>query len=254
MNIFKEKQWRVFFMVLIVIFVVGLIGIMFLPGNGKWGFIFENMLWFPIDIVIAVFIFDKIISENNEKVEEKREFDNYYTLAERRLNDLIKLLKIQMISAYTGEIIIEENKLNNAFENLFINIENKITEKYINDGHDVPIFNPNDLFNPEYKNISYLKLSSDAASILIPSIHNHFDMFMKYMPKELFSSIDSILLDLEENVLFSQNENLIQAREIIINNKNSSKEIAYQFQCFYKDYYLKVTKLEKLIFVKTKRV
>lgn len=74
--------------------------------------------------------------------------------------------------------------------------------EYFSKGYNVPIFNPNDLFNTTYESISYLKLSSNAAKILISEIHNHFDIFMKYIPVDLFSLIYSILLDLEKIYFF----------------------------------------------------
>lgn len=60
MEFLENKSWRQFFYVLIGVFAAGLIGF-FLPiGEDKWNFVFENMIWFPFDIIIiTVFFFIK---------------------------------------------------------------------------------------------------------------------------------------------------------------------------------------------------
>ncbi|HDU8537380.1 TPA: hypothetical protein RG755_002873, partial [Enterococcus faecalis] len=96
------KEYSVLILGGIGTILLGIIG-RFIPyGNESWNFLFENLIWFPIELTVTLLFVERIIDKKNKKIENTREFNQYYTIAESDLTELIYDMKVQVISIYTG--------------------------------------------------------------------------------------------------------------------------------------------------------
>ncbi|EAD3709511.1 hypothetical protein EHS73_02620, partial [Listeria monocytogenes] len=205
------------------------------------------------EIGLVVFVFDRLMKKNNEFLERKREFNDYYELAEDRVVELIKQLKIQMIMVYKDKHLgKDESLIKNEIEDIHNNLNEYINKNTISEGYKMPVLDITNPLNPGvFQRVSHITLAGEKGEIIIREIRDHYSLFIKYMPKNVFSKMDDILKLLEDNVLFSSNKYLGIGRDIIASkferNELSEKECenyADAFEAWFKDYFDLVNKLE----------
>ncbi|MBA3926555.1 hypothetical protein [Listeria rustica] len=235
--------------------IVGVIGFLAPYGNERWNFIFENLIWLPLELALVVFIFDRLMKRNNERVAAKREFDEYFLLAEARLTELIQVLKLEMIKVYTGTVPQSHEETNTAFEDVFKNIDEVINPAKLHKGIESPILDLRNIqFPPKYQRRTHLELSELAGMEIVFQIKGHFDLFIKYIPKEIFHTLDKILICIDQSMVFSENPNFKMMRGMLI-LRDSDKKCSYEeylglsssYVATFKEYYQLVIELEEQI-------
>lgn len=250
-------KWKKLFWLLVFICFVGIIGRVLPYGNEMWNFIFENMIWFPVEAGVTIFIVDRIIQKNNDKLESIREFNQYYALANEDLEEMITSFKIQLISAVTNSQY-ESTKVDNMFEDICTNIDKYVSVQKLKEGFNAPVFDPSNFLesisNIRYQRISFYQTMSKSSEIILSNIDNHFSLFLKYIPVELFNILHSIQRFLETSVYFSRNENLKLGREMLLQRENTMmmQDKDYQqtvdiLKEFYSSIYEKINKMESII-------
>lgn len=250
-------QWKKLFLFLMLICFIGIIGRLLPYGNEMWNFIFENMIWFPVEAGVTIFIVDRIIHKNNEKLESIREFNQYYDLANEDLEEMITSIKIQLISAITNTQP-EKGKVNDTFDDICKNIDNYVSIQKLKDGFTAPIIDPTNfiesLQNIRYQRISFYQSMPQASNIILSRIDDHFSIFLKYIPVELFNILHSIQRFLETSIYFSRNENLKFGRDMLLQRESAMtmKDSEYQqtvdiLKEFYSTIYQKINKMESII-------
>lgn len=232
--------------------IVGVIGFLAPYGNERWNFIFENLIWLPLELALVVFIFDRLMKRNNERVAAKREFDEYFLLAEARLTELIQNLKLEMIKVYTGTVPQSHEETNTAFEDVFKNIDELINPAKLHKGIESPILDIRNIqFPPKYQRRTHLELSELAGVEIVFQIKGHFDLFIKYIPIGIFHNLDKIFICIDESMLFSENQNFKRMRDFLIYRDSMSQCQSEEYQSLssnyittFKEYYQLVIELE----------
>ncbi|MBF2345411.1 hypothetical protein IA806_02385 [Listeria seeligeri] len=251
----KSKIWRNLFFSGLIIVVLGFVGFLVPFGDGKWNFIFENLIWLPFELILVVFIFDRLMKRNNERIAAKREFDEYYLLAEKRLTDLINILKLEMIKVYAGVVPQTAEETNKKFESMFKDIEELIDPIKIKEGIHSAVFDYKNIsLTPDFQRKTHLELSALAGEEIVFQIKGHFDLFLKYIPTEIFHKLDKILICVDQSMVFSENPNFKMMRNMLIykdsEGKSSYEEykgLSNSYESTFKEYYQLVIELEQQI-------
>ncbi|MBC1231415.1 hypothetical protein HB816_13225 [Listeria booriae] len=233
----------------------GIAGFLAPYGNKRWNFIFENLIWLPLELALVVFIFDRLMKRNNERVAAKREFDEYFLLAEKRLTELIHVLKLEMIKVYAGTFPQSHEETNAVFEDVFKNIDEVIDPTKLHTGIETPIFDFSNIqLPPKYQRRTYLELSELAGKEIVFQIKGHFDLFIKYIPKEIFHTLDKVLICINQSMVFSENPNFKMMRGMFI-LRDSEQKCSYEeylglsssYVATFEEYYQLVIELEEQI-------
>lgn len=229
----EYDNWKRLYQVLAVVLIIGIVG-RFIPiGYASWNFLFENMIWFPIDLAVTIFVVDKIINRNNEKVGAIREFSEYYSVAGDSLGSLIYTIKYQMISGVTNEQNPNES-IDEKFTDVCLNLTSYVSVDKLREGHMAPIINPNNvlesLFNVQYSRKSFYVSLPESSYKILDKLDAHFNLFLKYIPIDLFKDINQLKDLFESHPHFSRDSNLAFGRNMLIQreNQNLMKDNEYQ--------------------------
>lgn len=103
----------------------GVIGKVSPLGKSVWEFVFENMIWFPVEVVITVLILDKIIAERDEARDRQR-FNKITREANPRL---IITLKKNLAALVVDESVYDPERND---DEIFIKVLNN-PSKYLTD-------------------------------------------------------------------------------------------------------------------------
>ncbi|HBI1773524.1 hypothetical protein QLQ35_04535 [Enterococcus faecalis] len=234
--------------------LLGIIG-RFIPyGNESWNFLFENLIWFPIELTVTLLFVERIIDEKNKKIENTREFNQYYSIAEPDLTELIYVMKVQVISIYTGIFATDLEQVKKYMEELDANIDMYINIEKVREGRKIYIVNPQDLFNPEERYLSFYNSLEQYLGKIIPLIEKHLSLYVKLIPVDIFQLLTRHTQRLEENIFSSLNDNSVQARNILLNRERQGEvslieyqELAEVLKAFYQDTINDISKVEKII-------
>lgn len=230
---FNFKQWRKFILLLISISLIGLVGRISPYGSEIWNFLFENMIWFPFEMGITIFIFDKIIQKNNLKIEHNREYNEYYSVAEDDLNKLLQTIKIHSVSALTN-CQLEDDKLDKEFANVCNNIPELITINKLREGLNTQLLNPNNvidsMINPKFVRKSYYESLGESGDTIINNIYNHYMLYSKFIPVDLYRELNNLRDFFESNLYFSTNNNLKFGRSMLVKRENDGLMLDEEYQ------------------------
>lgn len=89
----NKKYWMIFFSILIIISLLGGILYYFKVGGENYLFLYENMIWFPIEIFATVLILDKLL----DTIESQREIDRNNRILAKPNSNLKNSLKNQVV-------------------------------------------------------------------------------------------------------------------------------------------------------------
>lgn len=226
-------NWKKLYQVLAVVLIIGIVG-RFIPiGYASWNFLFENMIWFPIDLAVMIFVVDKIVNRNNEKIGAIREFSEYYSVAGDSLESLVHTIKYQMISGVTNGQTEDEN-IDEKFTDVCLNLTNYVSVDKLREGHNAPIINPDNvlesLLNMQYSRKSFYISLPESSYRILDEIDAHFNLFLKYIPIDLFKEINQLKDKFEHHPHFSRNGNLAFGRTLLLQREeqNLMKDSEYQ--------------------------
>lgn len=232
-SFFDFKQWRNFILLLISISFIGLIGRVSPYGSEIWNFLFENMIWFPVEMGITIFIFDKIIQKNNLKIEHNREYNEYYSVAETDLNKLLQTIKLHSVSALTNSQL-EGDKLDKEFANICNNIPKLITINKLREGLNTQLLNPNNvidsMINPKFVRKSYYDSLGESGDNIINNIYSHYMLYSKFIPVDLYRELNNLRDFFESNIYFSTNHNLKFGRSMLVQRENDGLMLDNDYQ------------------------
>lgn len=93
-----------FFAFSVIIFLIGVIG--FSNYDGNWNFIFENMIWFPIEITVTAFVIDRIL----DMVQSKRDDEKFKRVTRKANELLIGVLKRQIVGIVFNNNVYNPNR------------------------------------------------------------------------------------------------------------------------------------------------
>lgn len=248
------KEYSVLILGGIGTILLGIIG-RFIPyGNESWNFLFENLIWFPIELTVTLLFVERIIDKKNKKIENTREFNQYYTIAESDLTELIYDMKVQVISIYTGIFATDSEQVKKYMEELDANIDMYINVEKVREGRKIYILNPQDLFNPEEIYLSFYNSLEQYSGKIIPLIEKHLSLYVKLIPVDIFQLLTKHTQRLEENIFSSLKDNSVQTRNILLNRERQGEvslieyqELAEVLKAFYQDTINDINKVEKII-------
>ncbi|KRN08962.1 hypothetical protein FD00_GL001526 [Liquorilactobacillus mali KCTC 3596 = DSM 20444] len=103
-------------------FLLGIIGLILPYGSAKWNFIFENMIWFPVEILITIFALNKIL-EKNEKEKELKKKEKIVRGKDKQTMKYVR----DKVTSIVYDDSIYDSKRNN--KKLFANLVNDIKNK-----------------------------------------------------------------------------------------------------------------------------
>ncbi|HDT8213577.1 TPA: hypothetical protein RD715_002277, partial [Enterococcus faecalis] len=214
----------------------------------------ENLIWFPIELTVTLLFVERIIDKKNKKIENTREFNQYYTIAESDLTELIYDMKVQVISIYTGIFATDSEQVKKYMEELDANIDMYINIEKVREGRKIYILNPQDLFNPEEIYLSFYNSLEQYSGKIIPLIEKHLSLYVKLIPVDIFQLLTKHTQRLEENIFSSLKDNSVQARNILLNRERQGEvslieyqELAEVLKAFYQDTINDISKVEKII-------
>lgn len=222
-SFFDFKQWSKFILLLISFSFIGIIGRVSTYGSEIWNFLFENMIWFPVEVGITIFIFDKIIQKNNLKIENNREYNEYYSVAETDLNKLLETIKLHSVSAITNSQL-QGDELDKEFANVCNNIPEVITINNLREGLDTQVLNPDNvidsIINPKFIRKSYYDSLGESGANIISNIYSHYMLYSKFIPVDLYRELNDLRDFFESNIYFSTNDNLKFGRSMLVQREN----------------------------------
>lgn len=124
----SSTRYRILFFGSLIL--VGLLGFFLLNsdiGTGNYDFIFQKMIWFPINMTFIVVIFNRITGQINQAQEERQ----FRKLTERSSKELIKELKINTVNI----VFDSSNKQfanyskDKIFEEIVNNLDSYVTDE-----------------------------------------------------------------------------------------------------------------------------
>lgn len=90
----KKSKMVKYWLILILIFIIGLIGFLSPYGDEKWNFLFENMILLPINLILTIFAINKVL----ELVESERSTRRFARITKKANEHLIKIIKKNVVS------------------------------------------------------------------------------------------------------------------------------------------------------------
>ena len=113
----------------LICMISGAIGKVSPLGKSVWGFMFENMIWFPVEVVITVLILDKIIAERDEARDRQR-FNKITREANPRL---ITTLKTNLTALVVDKSVYDPQKNDDeTFRDVLNNPGKYLTDNFFN--------------------------------------------------------------------------------------------------------------------------
>lgn len=262
--VYYFKNWAVFSFILLGTSIIGFFGIFFFKEDNPFKFIFESLAWFPLELIVMLVFVERIINRNNEKHEAIREFSEYYSVAGESLEALVHTIKYQMISGVTNEQSEDEN-IDEKFTDICLNLTNYVSVDKLREGHMAPIINPDNvlesLLNVQYSRKSFYISLPESSYRILDQLDAHFNLFLKYIPTELFKDINKLKDLFESHPHFSRNNNLALGRTMLIQreNQNLMKDNEYQDTVdllidFYQEIHEMVESIERKIEINKEKI
>lgn len=255
-----SKEWKILLAFLFIIFFVGIIGRIIPYGEEKWNFIFENMIWFSIELGVTIFFIQKMLDENAKKQMTIREFNEYYSLAKDDIESILFTFKLDLIAIATNQDCKPE-KIDDKLEDIKDNIDLYFSPEKIKNGFlvvKVASMDLNNILNalnnPQMTRKSFFVNVGTFGKNLESLVDKHISIFIRYMPIDIFNEFNSMLNSSKKNIVLSANEMSEAGRNIVIQKENSgimSKEEYENYSSvisnIFIEYYDRINKIEELI-------
>lgn len=223
------NKYKFYFICSFLIVLIGFIGFLIPIGDEKWNFIFENMIWFPIEISITVFVLQKILDYNNQKFERQKEILRFLKIAENETSQFLKDIKTKAFSAFTGEMVFEN--VDDRFRLLVENFDSIITIDYLKQGIDTVIFdpvNPMDSFNNRV-NYNHIQSVNNFAIELENAVMEYISKYNDILPDELLDEISILRNVFQDSKILGTGEYADIITQLF-NNINFSDEDIESYQ------------------------
>lgn len=225
----KKYGKREFIYISIGISIVGLIGFLLPYGNEKWNFIFENLMWFPIELAITVFILEKMLEENNERKKMVR----FFNLAGIETNDLISIVKAKLYSAYTGDMFMDDDNSEKKLVEIYTEFNKKYNKETFNNGVDIYIvdFRESLFENNKKVKISYIVSILNFSEEINKIINDYLSKNEIFLPEEVFNEIVSLRNILQNSDLFRVDSTFQDKANLWTKSPSMSEETKLNILC-----------------------
>lgn len=178
-----DNTWIKYLVIMFLIFILGLIGLLITYDNTKWSFIFENIMWLPIELGFTVFAINKVL----ELIQEKRNHGKFIRITGDQTKYLIEAIKENIVHIAVNCQVHDPNRNEE-------NIYDKILKS------PIEYFN-SDLFssNREYlishnpivkKNYNYTGITYIHCKKLDKRLTEYIDQFYFYFDDQLFKEVN----------------------------------------------------------------
>jgi len=121
----NKKYWIIFFSILITISFFGGVLHYFEVGGENYLFLYENMIWFPIEIFATVIVLEKLL----DTIEAQREIDRNNRILAKPNSNLKNSLKNQVVKIVDNRNVYDPNA--KSIDERYNEIVNNL-ESYIN--------------------------------------------------------------------------------------------------------------------------
>ncbi|MFS1024169.1 hypothetical protein ACFC9R_02535 [Enterococcus casseliflavus] len=238
-----------FIIISILISIVGLVGFVVPYGEERWNFIFENLMWFPIELLITVLVLEKILDEKNKK----NEMDRFIRVSGSVTMELISTIQHKLYSAFTAEMIIDEDKLSEKMGDIYENFESIYTIEHFKNGLDVYIVDTKkDIFKNSYKkNVSYqlsiLKYSFEVNEL----IDNYIRKNEVFMPNDFYIELTKLRDVSQQSVIFRVDSNFQDKINLYSQSLSMDDEsivnVLFEMESVYKRTYDYIHRIKKFL-------
>lgn len=220
-----------FYISLAVVCLFGIIGKIVPFGYESWNFLFENMIWFPIEISLTVFVIDKLIQDSDRK----KEVDRFMKLAGDSSDQLVNLLKRKVTSIVVDASIYDENRDDNKIFSDVLSDPNKyINSKLIAEKR---VVNYMQGYSKEY---NYLGFIYDPCMEMHNEIEKYLNYYRIFMPAKYVDQITRLSKQIyNSGFLMNTTDSGKLANEFVVDDshdahKKNLKELFVSIQNFEK--------------------
>ncbi|MDT3394812.1 MAG: hypothetical protein LIR10_09700 [Bacillota bacterium] len=179
------KKYRNYFIWFdVIILGIGILG-RFLPyGSSEFNFIFENMIWFPIEVTLTVLILDKIIQLRENEKEKNR----YQRIVGRHSAALISKLKRQIVYYFRGPDVNDNaESIKNKFKEISDNPDNLLTQVFFDSMREF-----NFLGNPQKTIYNYQGMAFQYMSVCNKSVEQYINRYSVFLDDDVFQILDNL--------------------------------------------------------------
>lgn len=194
----------------IIIIVFGFLGLNI--SNSKYNFVFENMIWLPIELSITIFALNKLFNF----IDEKRNSKRFVQVANRKNRFLISNIKKTVVN-----IAIENKKYNKnrdivkLYDEILDNPTNYFNDKLFKSTREYLIsYKPT-----KYTSHNYMSFVNENCSKLDKSLKEYTERFAPYFDDKLFKAISDFEISnnkfglLKNSFMVNESKDNIIARE-----------------------------------------
>lgn len=258
----KRKQLIAYKLMIIALPLLSILGIYLLILTGKnctyvKNVFLDNLFWAPIEILATTFIIGAIIKKSEERIHIQREQAEYFSIAKNRQDTLIRNIKERIIETYTGSFSTVD--LDKQISEIKENIDKYINNDKLKSGYKKPTIDINNLESlfkilsfqqdPNYKMISIFEASGGAGGSIHEQIKEFYEIYLRFIPSDIFIELDAIYQTIYNDVLFSPNKNYIVARQFLTNRTLKDEELknmVEEYQKFFIKFIDHIDKIEQI--------
>lgn len=177
-----NTTWIKYFILLIIIFILGLVGFLMPYGHAKWNFIFENMMWLPIELCFTIFAINKIL----ELIEERRHHNIFVRIAGEKSIYLAEAIKITVVNIAVNCQAYDKNRDEiKLYDKILMEPTNYFNEKLFSSSREYLLsHNPVEKRTYGYTGILFIHCHS-----LDTKLKKYIERFAFYFDDDLFKKI-----------------------------------------------------------------
>ncbi|MDF0480806.1 hypothetical protein OL233_11000 [Vagococcus sp. PNs007] len=236
--------------------IIGFLGFLSPYGDEKWNFIFENLIWIPIEVIVLGIVVTKLLTNSEEVQNKKIQDKRYKKLAGKSQKECMKTIYFQLIDLMTGMHTIEN--YSEVYKKEYSKINELFTSEKLKHGYDKLYAGENVINdfmdgNLKFINVSHYHVSGQVGFHIKNKIEIFIERYKNYIPDEIALEFFEILYLIDSSILFSTNENLVFSREQIIKlyyeksiPEEEIKKMANYYIDFFNNINSKIEQLERL--------
>ena len=194
-----------FILACILISVVGVIGFLSPYGHEKWNFIFENLTWFPIELVVTVSVLERIISKKEEAARKNR----FIKVSKVDLERSIIKMRSSILSSYLG-IERQDISIKEQLELLIEDFDNVFTVDFIKKGLKTIHIFEGDLMRAVNEQKTYQQSYFLSIFNLANTIRGNVDVFInrygRVLPDDLLDELYNLRTVFQSNIIFGESD------------------------------------------------
>lgn len=178
-KIVTNPKWRKYWIILVMIFIVGLIGFLVPYGDARWNFLFENMIWLPVELFFTVFAVNKVL----ELIEKDRSRQRFIRMTRNANSSLIKVIKKNIVSIPINCSVHDANRDEiQLYDEIIQSPQNFFMEELFKEER---VYH----FDVAEKNYNYLGIKMIHCIIIDNEIKKYLDRYEFFLDDDLFKQL-----------------------------------------------------------------